>query len=319
MTNPFIYDKLFIRAAVMQKVIKENIMNKMFRNRTQQPISERQLLENKYLAARSNLLLVLLFTVINVVLLITQSNTYFLFSASIPYMLVDLGMFLCGLYPEELYTGELAGMEFLPSTVFTVMLIMAIAMLALYFIAWLLSKKQKVGWLIFALVLFSIDTVGMFVYFGISLSMILDIVFHGWIIGILAVGISAHYKLKNLPEEEFAFESVNEEGMQNSGEFEIDTEKPDSPILRPADLSVKSKTLLEFEAFGHRIIYRRVKKTNELVIDGNVYDEYIALFERAHMLTATLGGHEYAVGFDGISSSYANVDGQIAAQKMRII
>lgn len=171
-------------------------------------------LENKYLAARSNLLLVLLFTVINIVLLITQSNTYFLFSASIPYMLVDLGMFLCGMYPEELYTGELAGMEFLPSAVFTVMLIMAISMLALYFIAWLLSKKHKIGWLIFALILFSIDTVGMFVYFGISLSMILDIVFHGWIIGILAVGISAHYKLVNLPKEEPEPEIKNEETNQ---------------------------------------------------------------------------------------------------------
>lgn len=295
-------------------------MSKLFRAKPNQQFSERQLLENKYITARANLLIVLIFTAINIVLLITKSNTYFLFSASIPYMLVDTGMFLCGMYPKELYTGEFANMEFLPKPVFTVMLIIAIFVLALYFVAWLLSKKRKVGFLIFALVLFSIDTVGMFLYFGISFSMILDILFHGWIIAILAVGISAHYKLKDLPEQEFAFEAVTDgEFAQNQGDFQPNIEKTDSVAIRPADLSIKSRTLLELEAFEHKIVYRRVKKTNELVIDGNVYDEYIALFERAHMLTATLGGHEYAVGFDGISSSYANVDGQIAAQKMRII
>ena len=43
--------------------------------------SERYTLENKYNTTRYNLLLVIGFTLINIVLLVTNSDRYFLFSA----------------------------------------------------------------------------------------------------------------------------------------------------------------------------------------------------------------------------------------------
>ena len=58
--------------------------------------SERYTLENKYNTTRYNLLLVIGFTLINIVLLVTNSDRYFLFSAYIPYTVATLGMILCG-------------------------------------------------------------------------------------------------------------------------------------------------------------------------------------------------------------------------------
>lgn len=56
--------------------------------------SERYTLENKYNTTRYNLLLVIGFTLINIVLLVTNSDRYFLFSAYIPYTVATLGMIL---------------------------------------------------------------------------------------------------------------------------------------------------------------------------------------------------------------------------------
>lgn len=52
--------------------------------------SERYTLENKYNTTRYNLLLVIGFTLINIVLLVTNSDRYFLFSAYIPYTPIPL-------------------------------------------------------------------------------------------------------------------------------------------------------------------------------------------------------------------------------------
>ena len=70
--------------------------------------------------------------------------------------------------------------------------------------------------------------------------------------------------------------------------------------------------------YGYQITYRRVKRTNELVINGYVYAEYTALMEMPHMLNANLGGHSFAAGMDGTTSrSIMMVDGMIVKTKMR--
>lgn len=170
------------------------------KNNTQQ-LSQQQILVNKYQSARHNILLVVAFTLLNIILLVTNSNSYFLFSASIPYFVVDLGMLLCGKYPPEYYTGELAGMETLDDTFFVVTLVVAAVIMLLYLLSWIFCKKPRVGWMIFALVFFVIDTVGMLLLTGISTDAIMDVVFHGWVIVSLISGITAYFKLKKLPEE----------------------------------------------------------------------------------------------------------------------
>ena len=68
-------------------------------------LSPRQALEVKYNSARGNMLLVVVFTLINIVLLMTNANSYFLFSAFVPYMLISEAWFYTGRYPQEAY-GE---------------------------------------------------------------------------------------------------------------------------------------------------------------------------------------------------------------------
>lgn len=171
-----------------------------FNRSNNQEMSERQRLTNKFNLARANLLLVIIFSVINIALLLFGSDSYFLFSASIPYYAVLTGMLVCGKFPEWYYTG-LGDIQFRDNSFFVGMLILALVILSLYLLSWIFSKKNKAGWLIFALVIFSIDTVGMFWIYGFSVDSILDILFHAWVLYYLISGISACNKLKYLPEE----------------------------------------------------------------------------------------------------------------------
>lgn len=282
----------------------------LFGARNNGALTPRQNLENKYISARQNLLLVVMFSVINIIFLCLGTGSYFLFSASIPYLLVDLGRFYCGMYPAEEYTGEFAGMTFADPSLFVTLLVIAIVIIALYLACWYFSKNHKVGLLVFALVLFSIDTAALLMF--ASVQSLFDIAFHIWVIVILIMGISAHYKLKKLPPEVEIFPAPGENPDGAS-------ESCNSPVLRPVDPCEKSRTLLEAEAEGHHIIYRRVKNTNELVIDGNVYAEYTAIMETPHSLVAQIGGHKFEAGLTALSKSYLNVDGKTVATKVRWI
>lgn len=277
---------------------------------TTKDLSNRQMLETRFKNARSNLLFVVGFTVLNIILLIGNANSYFLFSAYIPYALVDIGMFLCGKYPAEYYGEDFLGVEFFDSSVFGVILIISLIIIGLYLISWIFSKNNKTGWMIFALVFFIIDTAVMLLFFGIELDGIIDVVFHAWVIISLVMGINAGVKLKKLPADmidapEIQETEENSKVLVNSG------------IIRIADTDVKARVLLEADALGHTITYRRVKRVNELIIDGKVYDEFEALIETAHSLKAQLDGHLIEVGFDSSSHSYLKIDGQIVVKKMR--
>ena len=268
-------------------------------------LSKREQLETRYNNTRRNLLLVAVVTLLNVV--IVKSDMYYLFSAMLPYTIAYLAALFCGVFPAEYYEGEV--MEFFPMSVFYVAIAVALVMIGLYVLAFFMSSKGRVGWLIFALVFFGLDTLFLLGFYGISLDMTLDYLFHVWIIVILSLGIGAHFKLKKLPEEPvIAAAPVDETGF----------EPEDSPSLGMADMDVKSRVFLEAQANGYTITYRRVKKTNQLVINGHVYDEYVAVAELPHVLSATLGGHRYEAGFTFNNITYIDVDGQRVAKKLRL-
>ena len=165
-------------------------------------LTQQQVLENAVKSSRNNILIVLAFTIINIVLMLTKSNTYFLFSAYIPFLLVDYGMVFGGMYPPEFYGEYITEIEFLGKGYFGGMLALAVVVLALYGLCWLLAQKKPKTWLMFALILVAIDTVLLVWMAGISADLILDYVFHGWIIVSLITGLSAVKKLKELPAEE---------------------------------------------------------------------------------------------------------------------
>ncbi len=268
-------------------------------------------LEAKYNSSINNLLLVVGFSLINIILLVTNSGTYFLFSAFIPYFAVDYGMYFCGLYPEEYYY-DVPDMVFEDKSFLAVAIAVAAVFLLIYMLCWYLAKRKKVGAVIFALIIFVIDTAVMLWLSGFSTDSIFDIVIHVWVISYLVIAIVTYFKIKKLPEEE------GDAVIEDEGETEALPEG-NSAILRRADGEVKARVLFEAEVPGYRIVYRRVKKTNELVVNDKVYDEYEALVEFPHTLSCVVDGHKIEVKYDNASHMYIFFDSEQIAKKLRII
>lgn len=164
-------------------------------------MSEHAKLNAKYNSSRNNLLLVVAFSLVNTFLLAFGSDTYFLFSASVPYYLTFFGMLYTGKMPAEYYE-DIEGFEFFPEAVFVVALVISVVIIGVYALCWLLSKKNRFGWLVFALVCFIIDTIAMFMLAGAVLDNVIDFVFHIWVVVSLISGIIAAVKLRDLPPEE---------------------------------------------------------------------------------------------------------------------
>ena len=265
-------------------------------------------LESKYNSSIANLLLVVVFSAVNIVLLLVNANTYFLFSAFLPYFAVDYGMYFCGMYPEEYYY-DVPDMVFEEKSFLGICIAIAAGFLLAYLLCWYLAKKKKIGAVILALVMFLIDTVAMLWLTEFAMDSIIDILMHIWVISYLIIGIVTYFKMKKAPDElAEAVEEINKD-VEPDG---------DSNVLRMAE-DAKCRVLVEAESNGMHIVFRRVKRTNELVINGCVYDEYVALAEFAHTLTANINGHKVEAIYDGTSSVRIVVDSEIVAKKMRLV
>ncbi len=254
--------------------------------------------ENKVRIARANLLLVIGITLLNVLMAAFKSETYLLFSAQFPLFLVYVGL----------------GFE--NATALIVSSVMAVVAIIPYFLCWLFSKKHY-GWMIGALCYFALDCLFLLLLFDFT--MIVDLLFHAWIVYYLIIGIKYGHMLKeyeNKPHESApVYEGVATEAASTplegsapatEGDYTPSQEEApangSTPALRSADLpeGTKVKLYVEAEHNGHKIAYRRVgKSTEELVIDDTVYAEFPRQRGVAYGMTATLDGVEYAVGTNG--------------------
>ncbi len=257
---------------------------------------KKSILEQKYASARGNLLLMLVLTVINIILFVCGSYTMLLFSATIPYYLV-----IFGIVSENV-------------TFLTVCAFFAAVTIILYLLCWIFSKKHY-GWLIGALVMFIIDTIAMaLMYVGIGeISGILDVLIHIWVLYYLISGVNNGVKLAKYKNDD-VFAVENNETVEECEEILTDT-----VTLRRADADVKHRVLLETEINGCSICYRRVKRTNELVVNGYVYDEFEALIEPPHELVAIKDGHRITAGTNGASQAFITFDGEQIAKKQRLL
>lgn len=276
-------------------------------------VSTREQLEKRYKNSTSNLLLVAVFSAINLVLLLVNSDSYFLFSAYIPYLLGDYAMFFSGRYPEEYY-ADVPDMEFFGTSFFAAFVAVAVIFILFYVLSWFFARKNKGVWLVLSLALFVIDTLVMFAVIGFSMEMIMDIVFHIWVIVSLSLGISAFFKLRRLPDEAFA--PVAQYPMPENGEASFAFEN--SPVLRIVDPDEKARSFVEADWNGHHIVFRRTKRVNELVVDGRVYAEFEVLIETEHALQANIDGHVIKAAYDGRMTTYIFVDGKEVAKKVRL-
>ncbi len=195
-------------------------------------LTPRQAYERKYNTARSNLLLVVIVTLGNLALVSAGSDSYFLFSAYIPYFITAVGLAWCGMLPSEFYDLPKEEYIFYHKSLFVAFLILAVMITSLYLLAWFMSKKNRGGWLIFALVFFGIDTVGMLVLNGFAADSIMNIVFHVWVIYYLVMGIIAHRKLKNYPYEDEVPANI----------YEAAAAQPQGEILESTDTASDTET-----------------------------------------------------------------------------
>jgi len=147
--------------------------------------------------SRGNLLLVVAFTVINLLLMAFGSDFYLLFSATIPSLVYGVAY--------EIGLGAVG-------------LILALVMVAIYLVCYLLSKKYRV-FILVAMILFAVDT-GFFLVLFFNLlayfefMYIVELAFHAWILFYLITGTAAWAKLRKVTasEMEAAKEAVaNEE------------------------------------------------------------------------------------------------------------
>ena len=191
---------------------------------TDDPRMQRAALYSKFSAARMNILLLIVFSVINILSLTLGSGAFFLFTGAIPYQIVDIGMKLCGFESEEYYT-QLGIAPTFDKAFLTVFILIAVAVLTIYLICWIFSKKRGGVWLKVALALVSADTMAMLL--GSNMNTILfDAVFHIWLIVIIFIGISSYDKLRAMPREidepveEHAEEEITESEIEDSDNSE---------------------------------------------------------------------------------------------------
>lgn len=274
---------------------------------------------NKYGIARSNLLLVILFTLINSVISFAHGNFYFLFSASIPYYVASFSA-AWAYSPEDIGLEPAAN----PTAILVIGAVIAAVLLVPYLLCWM----------------FSLDSVWLLLNFHISL--ILDILFHAYVLYYLIMGVrygllsrqaaeaeAAEASLPNgtltlNPDGTIADMSATTANAEESADAEsAPTEQPvipDTPILRSADEtgSEKVRVYVETAWDGHQIQYRRVGKIEELVVDGQVYAEMPrARVNGAHM-TATVAGMQLEAGAMG-GSNIVTVNGKVVATTIRYI
>lgn len=156
----------------------------------------------KYRTARINILAAILFTAVNIVLLFaTQAGTYFLFSLYVPYYIVTVLYVQCGFLPEEFYQESGVEMtDLLPREAVTVGIVIAVLILAVYLVCYFLSKR-KPGFMTVSLVLIGVDT--LFVAYtmitGAGFSVILDVLFHVWLLYYAISAVRAAAEMKKIP------------------------------------------------------------------------------------------------------------------------
>ena len=160
----------------------------------------------RYHVGRINILILAAFTLINIVMLAAGNYTYFLFSAAVPYLLVDYGMFFTGRYPQEAYEALDSAFEFYNDSFFYIALAISFIIILFYVVCFLLSKRH-IGWLIAAFAAFILDTAMMFLFYDLA-SSIVDIIFHVYVIVYFALAIAGYFKLKTLLAERAAQDAL---------------------------------------------------------------------------------------------------------------
>ena len=151
----------------------------MFKANTNKPdTSSAEYMQTQFNGARSGLLLAIVFTVINMILMLIGADMYFLFSIAVPYYGVAIGASIS-------------------SAAMGVMLVIGVIILAFYVVCWLAGKKHR-SLMTLALIFFCIDTLIVLILAltsGAMVEFIVDIIFHVLVLISLIRGVRFAKKL----------------------------------------------------------------------------------------------------------------------------
>lgn len=250
-----------------------------------------------YRNARMNLLLMMLLTAVNVALALLGEDTYYLFTNYLAYLL--------GVYAAAFYS--ISG----DSAYIVVGIVLPLLVLLPYFLCWLLSKKRR-GWMIAALVLFSLDTALLLLdaLTDFAAANLLDIVIHGLMLFYLIRGVI--HSRAALSEE------PTPEALPDNTDF-YDASMEEQPDSRPLGEPVEKYRLLVSATWGSHVIEaRRSRGLTELVIDGKVYGRQEGVIEIEYRIEARLGGHVIATEFRSNGKQLLLVDQEVIAKKQRL-
>ena len=182
------------------------------------PMSPREETQRKYNNCRAELLVVLIFTIVNL-FAATFADRYFLFSATIPML---LPLFSAGITADPELMAEMGLVAEDTTALLIVSLVIGLILTLPYLFCWIFSKK-RVGWMVAALVFFGIDCLFLLVTFDVT--MIPDILIHAWVMFYLITGVKHGFKLKTLPEDEplpeFGTETPAEDGFGTFNEADF--------------------------------------------------------------------------------------------------
>ena len=220
----------------------------------------------KYKNARTSLLIVLVFSLVNVFAVF--ANYYFYFSSRIALDLIVIGAYVDAAMNTDVFKFIFA--------------VLAIASLVPYLLSWIFSKK-KVGWMIVALVLFSVDTLVLLIdvpsaFASKDFTIIIDVIVHAIVIIELALGVKAGFDMKKEAVE--AEEQAKE--LKEKNEFL-------NPILGTDDGKMRKVTFTREKAFaGCAIPIIVIVNNKEVCSLKNGGSETVELPASAFELTAML-------------------------------
>ena len=177
-------------------------------NRNVKPIKTKEMFARDLKISSTNILLMVALTLVNIIMIVANTNSTFFFSAAVPKYLVLLFHELCGKYSpefyEEFYGANWEEFPFLPDGAYWAVVVAAIVIVAAYVLLWYLAKKKKVFTTIL-MVVFAIDTLGLLVFntmvYAFDFSAIVDLAFHAWVFYYLVLALKAWDGMEYAPSE----------------------------------------------------------------------------------------------------------------------
>ena len=282
----------------------------------------REAITKTYNLARGNLAAVIIFTCINIFLIISNSNLFFLFSASIPIFL---------LYQGAEFSAWTGSYSFALSGI-----VLAFAAVSSYAIFWLLTRWHK-GWILAALMFFTLDILLLlWLILAFPLpnsggSVVIELAFRAWIMYYLIIGTRAWYQLKQMPPadepiyDDFG-EPITPIAESQNRTIPVAQTPPSSPIRHSPK---KGRALVSQNYNNMDIVVKRTFGVTELVVDGMVYAEKTGVHEgKPYILeanvnnviihaTAEIPSVKEQMKTGTLPTTYLYVNGNLVAEKKR--